>query len=101
MGVGESMVADLISFVINSFYKWNIIFGINTHQEKRSRHMFLCKNIEYLWRIFWIGAIIKAEYYLFAFWLPVFSYYERRGETVIIFFTDKHFCCIYLWCNAP
>src|SRR5258705_1658203 len=94
------MVADFIPFVINSFYKRNIIFRINTHQEKRSRHIFLSKNIKYLWRIFWIGAIVKSQYYLFAFWLTIFSYYVRRRQAIIIFFTDKHFGGIYLGCNA-
>ena len=96
VGMRESMIPDFVPFSIQSFNQWNVGFSFYTHNKKGSRHVILCKCIQYLPSISRVRTIIKSQYHLPGSRLAPAFYYKHGWERIITFFTNQHLCGIYL-----
>ena len=63
--MGKCVVTDFVSFPVNSFYDGNIIFCIDTYQEKSSRNIFPAQYIKNLRRIKRVWSVVESKYKFF------------------------------------
>ena len=62
----EGMIADLIPAFEDALNKRDILFCLDTHNEKSRRYFFSFKNIKYLRCPAGVGTVVKSEYQLMA-----------------------------------
>ena len=55
------MAANLVPFFLHAHHDIRVLLGGSTYYKKRSLHLVIAKNVQYLWRIDRIRPVIDGD----------------------------------------
>src|SRR3954471_16318294 len=94
----KCVVSQFMSFAINSYHQWNIVFRVKAYHKKSSGYLPAGEYIKNLRSITRIGTIIKSEDKFFLVSCRITTIllnYKHGRKGIIFFFADQQVGSIY------